>query len=245
MFVILYGAISNYLDSRAFKKELEEVSKLANQVLERKKQQREAAPVLDIPLQPKGTDSGTFTAKHETNTPHGDANMPDMDYTVTTFDPETTINISTYRYESGMYQGMTYAEAYFAWKAKKDEIYKRFHANLDKSRELARAAVDSSKAESSTMLSFLKNLSPKDLADAEEELIKAYPKEAEKLQSFFKDIANATPKSLDEISKDAEFILKSRGTNWIATKQTHAEFTKIVSELDQVETEKPIMPNLQ
>lgn len=241
-FLTIYGTIQLHLQGEAIKMDQAESQRLLDEILAG--DQKETEPLTNNPLQPKVTDSGTSTKKQETMNPQGDANMPDMDYTIRTFDPETEINIMTYKYPSGIYQGMTYTQAHTAWKAKKDEIYERLYNNINTMTGLSDALIDSSKAERSTMLSLLKKLDPEDLALAEEVLIKSYPEEADELKSFFNDIDKATPKSLDEISSDADFILNSDEVNKIARKQNHQEFEKIMSELDQVETEKPIIPNL-
>ena len=236
VFLTIYGTTRHHFESEAIKKEQAEAQRLLDERLAIKQHQRETAAILDNPLQPKGNDSRTITAKHNHNKPQGKTTM--------TQSKAEPVNVFTYRYETGIYQGMTFGEAYTAWKSKKSEIYERYFENIDRMTELSTALVDSSKAERSTILSFLKNLSTEDLAAAEEELIKAYPKEADELKSFLKDIANATDKSLDEISSDTDFILTDRKTIQIASDQTHAEFKKIDQELDQVDSEKPILPNL-
>ena len=236
---IIIGTVQNHFESEAIKKEQAEAERLRNEILAEEDHQMETAPLLNNPLQAKDTDSGTITAKYNPNTQQGNATVNPSDQPI-----EPELNMFTYRYQTGIYQGMTFGEAYTAWKAKKAEIYERYFAILDTRKSLTKALLDSSKAERSTMLSFLQNLSPEDLAAAEEQLIKAYPKKADELKLFFKDIANATPKSLDEIGKDAEFILKSDEANKIARDQNHAEFLKINQELDQVDSEKPMLPNL-
>lgn len=236
VFLTIYGTTRYHFEGEAIKREHAKFQRSLDEILAGEQQQRETAPILDNPLQPKGNDSGTITAKYNPNNPQGKATM--------TQSKTEPVNVFTYRYETGIYQGMTFGEAYTAWKAKKSEIYERYFANAKVRKELTKALLDSSKAERSTMLSFLKNLSPEDLAASEEELIKAYPKESDELKSFFQDIANATPKSLDEIIKDADFILKSDEVNKIARKENHAEFLKINQELDQVDSEKPTLPNL-
>lgn len=151
-----------------------------------------------------------------------------------------------YIYQDGMYKGMSYPEAYKAWKAKRDEIQNRFLANTDTTLELAQAKIDSADAKLSTILTLFKTMSPEELELAKSETIKDYPEQADKIESFFNDIANhTTTKSLEEITNDYEFIRESDKLIWIATYKNRSEFDKIVAELNQVDTEKPQRPTFK
>lgn len=150
------------------------------------------------------------------------------------------IHIHTYRYTDGIYKGMTYAEAYKAWKAKRDEILDRFIANNTKVRELAEAKIDSADAKLSTILTIFKSMSPEELEIAKSETLKDYPNKADEIESFFNDVANHdTTKSLGEIAKDYEFIKESDKIIWTATYKNRAESDKIDAELEKVKKEKP------
>ncbi len=151
-----------------------------------------------------------------------------------------------YRYQDGIYKGMTYSEAYTAWKTKKDEILDRFLASTDKTVELAEAKIDSADAKLSTLLTIFKTMSPKELEIAKSETLKDYPEKADEIESFFSDVANHdTTKSFEEIANDYQFILESDKAIWAATYKNRAEFDKISAELKQVNKDEPQHPNFQ
>lgn len=151
-----------------------------------------------------------------------------------------------YRYQDGIYKGMTYSEAYTTWKAKKNKILDRFVANSEKVIELAQAKIDSADAKLSTILTIFKSLSLKELEFAKAETLKDYPNKANEIESFFSDVANHdTTKSLEEIAKDYQFILESDKSIWTATYKTRAESKKIDAELEQVNKDEPQHPAFQ
>ena len=154
--------------------------------------------------------------------------------------PPGEINIHTYRYKDGMYKGLTHFEACIAWQTKVRKARDRWIASMDTSIELAQAKIDSADAKLSTILTLFKTMSPEELELAKTETIKDYPEQADKLESFFNDIANhSTTKSLEEISKDYEFILESDKAIWIATEKNYTEVDKHYAKLEKVKKEKP------
>lgn len=155
------------------------------------------------------------------------------------------LNIITYRYEDGIYKGMTYSEARTAWKKKRDEIVNKRSACSTINRELAKALVDSSKAERSLILTFFKSMSPEELEFAKTETLKEYPDKSDQIENFFNKVENHdTIKSLDDIFKDAEFIVESDEAIMTASRINSTKFDKLTEQINQVYTEKPILPNV-
>ncbi len=152
-------------------------------------------------------------------------------------------HLFNYRYEDGIYKGMTYHEAYKAWETRVRKARDRWMASIDISSELTQAKIDSANAKLLTILSIFKTLSPEELELAKSETIKEYPEQADELESFFNDIANhSTTKSLEEIANDYEFILESDKAIWTATYKIRAEVDKNYAELEQAKKEKPQRP---
>lgn len=232
--------VENHFATQAIKQEQAEAERLLNERLAKAEQERKLKPLLNNPLPPKDTNSVNSTGKYDPNKPPGNAPVNPSDPLT-----EPRLNIFTYRYPSGLYQGMTYPQAYTAWKAKKDEITNRLLNTTKRAEELATIQVDSANAELSLMLSMFKNMTPENLEKVKTATLKAYPKESEKIESFFNDVANhTTTKSAEEVAKDADFILKSRQANRIARKQNHAKFDNIYSELERINSEEPIKPDV-
>ena len=173
------------------------------------------------------------------------ASMPDQTthngLTIRHFKPSE--NLFTYKYEDGIYKGMTYFEAHTAWQAKVRKARNRWMASVDIESKLTQEKIDSADAKLSTILNIFKTLSPEELELAKTETIKDYPEQADELESFFNDIANhSTTKSLEEIANDYEFILESDKAIWTATYKTRAEVDKNYAKLEQAKKEKPSKP---
>ena len=227
------------LNDKQHAKEREQVQRLIDSRLSQSEQPDQSIPLVNNPSdQPpeQTTEKPTFKDTTANMTDHSTHQHQNSFST-------KELNIVTYKYQSGMYKGMTYPEAYEAWKAKRDEIQNRFLASTDKTLQLAQAKIDSADAKLSTILTFFKTMSPEELEIAKSETMKDYPEQADEIESFFNDVANhGTTKSLEEITKDYKFIRESDKLIWTATYKNRSEFDKIVAELNQVDTEKPQRP---
>ena len=155
-------------------------------------------------------------------------------------------HLFNWRYEDGIYKGMTYPEAYMAWKAKVKEARDRWIASGKKGSEISQAMIDSADAKLSTILTIFKSMPPDELKTLKSEILKEYPNKADDVESFFSDVANhSTTKSLEEIANDYEFILESDKSIWIAEEQNRAEVDKNYAELEQAKKEKPQRPTFE
>lgn len=155
-------------------------------------------------------------------------------------------HLFNWRYEDGIYKGMTYPEAYMAWKAKKAKNLDRLLAIGKESSEISQAMIDSADAKLSTILTIFKSMPPDELKTLKSEILKEYPNKADDVESFFSDLANhSTTKSLEEIANDYEFILESDKAIQIAGDLNYAEYEEYKAERKQLDSEKPQRPTFQ
>lgn len=205
------------------------------------KEQKEQRQIDSDPALPVDTSSEKPTETTNTN------KSTDESTNVNTSDINQSVPITplTYKLKDGIYKGMSYADAYIAWEAKKNEVLDRFLESSREARRLARIQVGNVKDEMSLMLSMLKRMSPEDLALTKEATLHFYPDKADEIEAFFNNVQNNGTKLSDkEIIEKADFILESRELNRIATKQNSAEFDAIWEELQQVNKERPKRPPL-
>ena len=212
----------SYQRNKQYAEELAEAQRLNTKRHVESKRHNQLSPLLKNPLdQPPSQPTDKPTDKDST------ANMTDrIEYEgqIYRYFAPGEKHMFNYRYEDGMYKGMTYPEAYMAWKARRDEVQDRFIALGEKAGELAHAMIDSADAKLSTILTLFKTMSPEELEIAKTETLKDYPEQADEIESFFNDVANHdTTKSLEEILKDAEFITDSDKLIWIAVEKNRTD----------------------
>ena len=127
------------------------------------------------------------------------------------------------------------------WELRRDALKKRFLANSERIGALADAAIESADAELEAMLSLFKLMSPEQLEYAREEALKTLP--AEKVEAFFDDLANhGTTKTPEQLTKDAQDILKSREARDIARREIEVESQQIALEEEELKRTEPPIP---
>ena len=231
----------SYQRNKQYAEELAEAQRLITKRHAESKRHNQLSPLLKNPLdQPPSQPTDKPTDKDST------ANMTDRiehEGQIYRYFAPGEKHMFNYRYEDGMYKGLTYPEAYMAWKARRDEVDERLSEQSKIVRQHARAMIDSADAKLSTILTLFKSMPPKELEKAETETLKDYPETADEIESFFNDVANhGTTKSLEEIFKDNEFIGESDELLKIAGKQIWTEIDKLREERDQIDREKPQRP---
>ena len=159
---------------------------------------------------------------------------------------------------SGPYKGMTIEAAKAAemeklpeviaaankrrqWELRKAALKKRILASADKNIAAARAAIASADAELETMLSVYKLMSPEQLEYVREEALKTLP--ADKVEAFFDDLANhRSTKTPEQLTKDAQDILKSREARRIVDRELEVEDQQIALEEEELKRTEPPIP---
>ena len=127
------------------------------------------------------------------------------------------------------------------WERRRDALKKRFLENSRKVRASARATIASADAELEAMLSLFKLMSPEQLEYARQEALKTLP--AEKVESFFDDLANhGTTKTPEQLTKDAQDILKSREAQRIIDREIEVESQQIALEEEELKRTEPPIP---
>jgi hypothetical protein len=127
------------------------------------------------------------------------------------------------------------------WELRRDALKKRFLANSEKIGASARATLASGDAELKLILSLFKGMSPEQLEYAREEALKTLP--AEKVEAFFDDLANhGTTKTLEQLTKDAQDILKSREAQRIIDREIQVESQQIALEEEELMRTEPPIP---
>ena len=127
------------------------------------------------------------------------------------------------------------------WELRRDALKKRFLANSERIGALADAALASADAELEAMLSLFKLMSPEQLEYAREEALKNMP--AEKVEAFFDALANhRTIKTPEQLTKDAQDILKSREARYIARREIQVESQQIALEEEELKRTEPPIP---
>lgn len=133
------------------------------------------------------------------------------------------------------------AEKRWKWELRRDALKKRYLANVDKVIASAEATIASADAELETMLSLYALMSPEQLEYAREEALKTLP--AEKVEAFFDALANhRTTKTPEQLTKDAQDILKSREAHDIARREIEVESQQIALEYEELERTEPPIP---
>ncbi len=133
------------------------------------------------------------------------------------------------------------AEKRFQWELRRDALKKRYLANVDKLRASARATIASADAELDAMLSLYALMTPEQLEYAREEALKTLP--AEKVEAFFDALANhRTTKTPEQLTKDAQDILKSREAIRIADREIEVESQQIALEYEELNRTEPPIP---
>ena len=159
---------------------------------------------------------------------------------------------------SGRYAGMTVEAAKAAekkripvliaaakkrrkWELRRDALDKRFLENSRKSSALSKAVIASADAELDAMLSLYALMSPEQLEYARQEALKMLP--AEKVEAFFDDLANhRTTKTPEQLTKDAQDILKSREAHEIVDREIRVEREQINLEYEVLKQTEPPIP---
>lgn len=127
------------------------------------------------------------------------------------------------------------------WELRRDALKKRELAHTQKVIASADATLASADAELETMLSLFKLMSPEQLEYARQEALKTMP--AEKVEAFFDDLANhGTTKTPEQLTKDAQDILKSREAHDIARREIEVEAQQIALELQELRRTEPPIP---
>ena len=159
---------------------------------------------------------------------------------------------------SGPYKGMTVEAAKAAekqklpeiiaaaekrrqWELRKAALKKRWRANRDRLTAIADAALASADAELEAVLSVYALMSPEQLEYAREEALKTMP--AEKVEAFFDELANhRSTKTPEQLTKDAQDILKSREARRIARREYDVERERIAIEEEELKRTEPPIP---
>ena len=127
------------------------------------------------------------------------------------------------------------------WELRRDALKKRYLANVDRLLVSARATRASGDAELKLILSLFKGMSPEQLEYARQEALKTLP--AEKVESFFDDLANhGTTKTPEQLTKDAQDILKSREAQRIIDREIEVESQQIALEEEELKRTEPPIP---
>ena len=127
------------------------------------------------------------------------------------------------------------------WELRRDALKKRYLANVDRRIASADATIASGDAELEAILSLFKLMSPEQLEYAREEALKTLP--AEKVEAFFDDLANhGTTKAPEQLTKDAQDILKSREARDIVRREIEVEAQHIALEEEELMRTEPPIP---
>ena len=127
------------------------------------------------------------------------------------------------------------------WELRRDALKKRYLANVDRLLASADATLASSDAELEVMLSLFKLMSPEQLEYAREEALKTLP--AEKVEAFFDDLANhGTTRTPEQLTKDAQDILRSREAHRIIKREIRVESQQIALEEEELKRTEPPIP---
>ncbi|MDD9973458.1 MAG: hypothetical protein OXU27_05600 [Candidatus Poribacteria bacterium] len=127
------------------------------------------------------------------------------------------------------------------WELRRDALKERFLANSERIGVSVEATLASGDAELEAMLSLFKLMSPEQLEYAREEALKTLP--AEKVEAFFDDLANhGTTTTLEQLTRDAQDILKSREARDIARREIRVERQLIELEEEELKRTEPPIP---
>lgn len=127
------------------------------------------------------------------------------------------------------------------WELRRDALKERFLANSERIGTSARATLASGDAELKLILSLFKGMSPEQLEYAREEALKNMP--AEKVEAFFDDLANhGTTTTLEQLTRDAQDILKSREAQRIIDREIRVERQLIELEEEELKRTEPPIP---
>ena len=152
---------------------------------------------------------------------------------------------------SGPYKGMTVEAAKAAankeladvkaWYRRKRAYDQRYSEYAEKVKAHTKAFLASADAELETMISVYALMSPEQLEYARQEAFKTLP--AEKVEAFFNDLANhRTTKTPEELTKDAQDILKSRKALKIIDAELDVEREQLALEAEELDRTKPTVP---
>lgn len=127
------------------------------------------------------------------------------------------------------------------WELRRDALKKRYLANAKRSIASGDALLASADAELELMLSLFNLMSPEQLEYAREEALKTLP--AEKVEAFFDDLANhGTTRTPEQLTRDAQDILKSREARDIIDREIEVEFQLIKLEEEELKRTEPPIP---
>lgn len=128
------------------------------------------------------------------------------------------------------------------WELRRDALKKRYLANVDRLLASADATLASADAELELILSLFKGMSPEQLEYAREEALKTLP--AEQVEAFFDDLANhdGTTTTLEQLTRDAQDILKSREARDIIDREIEVERQLIKLEEEELKRTEPPIP---
>ena len=133
------------------------------------------------------------------------------------------------------------AEKRREWELRRDALNERYLANVNRRIASADATLASGDAELKLILSLFKGMSPEQLEYARQEALKTLP--VEKVESFFDDLANhdgtITP---EQLTKDAQDILKSREADRIIDREIEVESQLIKLEEEELKRTEPPIP---
>lgn len=153
-----------------------------------------------------------------------------MDNTALTKETNGTVE-PIRRYTEGPYKGMTYEEAqeHYQWLTRKNELDQRLIELSEKELSLTTLLLKSADDELSTMLSLFKLMSPEQLEFVRQDLLKNF--DAEKVESFFSDLSNASTKTPEQIVSASQEILTAREAYKIVRRELDAEDAQLQQEL--------------
>ena len=127
------------------------------------------------------------------------------------------------------------------WELRRDALRERVRANSERIGTSVEATLASGDAELKLILSLFKGLSPEQLEYAREEALKTLP--AEKVEAFFDDLANhGTTTTLEQLTRDAQDILKSREARDITRREIRVERQLIELEEEELKRTEPPIP---
>ena len=127
------------------------------------------------------------------------------------------------------------------WELRRDALKERFLANSERIGASARATLASGDAELKLILSLFNGMSPEQLEYAREEALKTLP--AEKVEAFFDDLANhGTTTTPEQLTRDAQDILKSREAQRIIDRELEVESQQIELEREELKRTEPPIP---
>ena len=168
--------------------------------------------------------------------------------------PSTEIRESVELMTSGPLKGMTvedakaFANKHIAdakaaatkrheWELRKKELNHRWSKNSKQLVALARARATGVDDELQTMRSVFKLMSDEHLEGLRQDLLRTKP--AEEVNAFFADLASTSTKTPEQITRDAEDILKSREAYKAALQAVMLESEQIKREREELERIKP------